>query len=445
MSTTSSKPRPPVKRLPPLPPPETLYHPRRKHFQLVCFLIFVALPFFNVIRVDIPRKRFYLAGFELWINEFAILFFALMFLMFLVAAVAFFYGRLYCSYACPQMIFSEWSFDLQTFLKKWINRKFSRINAASRETAARALFYSILAVASVFLAFVFTSYFVEPRDLISRLLHFDIKTAGGITGAAVTLITFLDFTFVRQKFCTTVCPYGYLQGVIQDKETLLVIYKDGEGDQKICIECGKCVRVCEMGIDIRDSPYQIECVHCGDCIDACEDVLRRVGRTGLIHYAWGGDTRVGTAEPWYKRWGFRDAKRVVILFVLTFYICGLGVALSMREPVLVQLSPDRSVLYKKLDDGRIANLMRVKIANRESRPVTVEISTDRLPGAEITLQPNPLPLGPGQSIERTFEIRTRPWQGSSTVNHFRVLARASGQSAPDVFALTFILPEGAHP
>ena len=42
--------------------------------------VFLALPFLNVVRFDIPRQRFYFAGVELWINEFAIIFFALMFL-----------------------------------------------------------------------------------------------------------------------------------------------------------------------------------------------------------------------------------------------------------------------------------------------------------------------------------------------------------------------------
>ncbi len=343
-TTTPTKPKPVVKRLPPLPPPEHLYHPIRKRFQLICFVVFVALPFLNVMRFDIPKKRVYLAGFEIWINEFGILFFAVMFTMFLIAAVALLYGRLYCSYACPQMIFSEWSCDVEARAKKWVNRKFAKMAAGQRAALARGIFYGVLFVASIFLAFVFTSYFVEPRDLIRRLAHLDMVTAGGLTGAAVTLITFLDFTILRQKFCTTICPYGYLQGVIQDKQTLLVIYEDGKGDEKVCIECGKCVRVCEMGIDIRESPYQIECVHCGECVDACEDVLRRIGRPGLIHYAWGEQTRLGTAEPWYKRWGFRDAKRIVILAVLVFYLCGLGVALSMRRPVLVQVAPDRTFL-----------------------------------------------------------------------------------------------------
>jgi cytochrome c oxidase accessory protein FixG len=422
---------PKIQRLPPLPPAETHYHPIRKRFHLICFLIFVALPFLNIMRFDIPKRRFYVAGVELWINEFGILFFTLMFMMFLITAVALFYGRLYCGYACPQMIFSEWSMWLEGRLKKRLIKRL-----------ARPLFYAVMAAASIFLAFVFTSYFVEPLDLLRRLFHFDLQTAGGITGATVTLITFLDFTLLRQRFCTTACPYGYLQGILQDKQTLLVSYIDGAAGQKICIECGKCVRVCHMGIDIRNSPYQIECVHCGECIDACEDVLRRIGRPGLIHYSWGEQgAKASPFEPWYKRVGFRDAKRVVILFVLTFYLCGLGVALSLRRPVLVQVSPDRSTLYQVLDDGRIANTMRIKLANRGKKPETVRISTDGLPGAEVALSPNPVPLAPNELFQSSFELHVRPWQSAEMVNHFRLIVQPSGESSPDIFKMTFILPE----
>jgi polyferredoxin len=138
-----------------------------------------------------------------------------------------------------------------------------------------------------------------------------------------------------------VCPYGYLQGMLQDRNSLLVLYRDGEGDKKVCIECQKCVRVCEMEIDIRTSPHQIECVHCGECIDACEDVLRRIGRPGLIGYTWGEQETLHQSanEIWYRRWGFRDAKRFAILLLLLFYVSGLAVALSMRRPVLVRIAP----------------------------------------------------------------------------------------------------------
>ena len=72
------------------------WHRLRKRVHFACFLLFVALPFLNVIRFDIPKQRFYFAGRELWINEFGIVFFTLMFLMFAVVAMSVFYGRVYC-------------------------------------------------------------------------------------------------------------------------------------------------------------------------------------------------------------------------------------------------------------------------------------------------------------------------------------------------------------
>ena len=82
-------------------------HRYRKLIHLICLLIFIVLPFFNVMRFDIPRQRFYFAGYELWINEFGILFFTLLFLLYVITAASMLYGRVYCGFMCPQMIFSE--------------------------------------------------------------------------------------------------------------------------------------------------------------------------------------------------------------------------------------------------------------------------------------------------------------------------------------------------
>ena len=38
------------------------YHRLRKRVHFACFLIFLLLPFFNVVRFDIPRQRFYFAA-----------------------------------------------------------------------------------------------------------------------------------------------------------------------------------------------------------------------------------------------------------------------------------------------------------------------------------------------------------------------------------------------
>ena len=130
--------KPKIQRKPPLPPVEHLYHPLRKRIHLVCFLVFVLLPFTNLMRVDIPRERFYFAGVELWINEFGIIFFATMLLMFLVAASAIVYGRIFCSYACPQMIFSEASQETERWIRNRLRKLAPKWPAGRRETVTKA-------------------------------------------------------------------------------------------------------------------------------------------------------------------------------------------------------------------------------------------------------------------------------------------------------------------
>ena len=421
----------------PLPPLGRGHRPVRKLIHLACFLLFLVLPFSNLMRFDIPHQRFFFAGFEVLISEFSILFFAMMFLMFVVAAMAIVYGRIYCSYACPQMIFSEWSTAVEAWAAKLANKAVKASDPTGRKVLGKVIWLAILAVASVFLAFIFTSYFIEPRDLLRRFLHHDLATVGGLTGATVTLVTFLDFTLVKQTFCTTICPYGYLQGMLVDKESLLVAYQD---ETSACIDCKKCVRVCEMGIDIRKGPYQIECVHCGDCIDACDEVLGKLGHPGLIHYSWGGAKAAAAPEPWFRRWGLRDAKRWAILAVMAIYCTALGVTLYTRKPVLIRIAPDRTTLYQVLPDGAIANRVRMNLDSRTSRPVQIRVWVEGLPGARVGLAQNPLTLEPGQTLERIFDISAPVWPGAQELNPVRVMIQSSDAKASDAAEMMFIMP-----
>jgi cytochrome c oxidase accessory protein FixG len=417
--------------------PKFSYHRLRKAVHVACVVVFFTLPLSNLMRFDIPRQRFYFFGYELMISEFAILFFSLMFLMFLIAAMAMLYGRVYCGYLCPQMIFSEASVALESKIQRWVTKHIDW-PAKQRKRLSRGLFYAVALAASVVLAFVFISYFVEPRDLAHRLLTLDVKTAGGFAGASVTLMTLLDFLFVRQRFCTTVCPYGYLQGMLSDGETLLVEYRD---ERRECIECKKCVRVCGMGIDIRTSPYQIECIHCGDCIDACVDVLGRLGKQGLIHYVWGvrGEALGKGDKPWYQRLGIRDAKRVVVLLLALCYGSGLYAALAMRRTVLVRIPPDRATLYRLGSDGTVYNRFRLVAVNRGRRQATLILAIEGLPGARLASIENAVVINPGQTVQREFEIAVPASAGVAPgVNHFRLVSTAGPER--EEFPETFITP-----
>lgn len=415
------------------------YHRFRKGVHLFCVSVFFILPLSNLMRFDIPRQRFYFFGQELWISEFATIFFTLMFLLFVIVAMSMLYGRVYCGYLCPQMIFSEASIAAESKIKRWVT-KYVNWPPAKRNLLSRTLFYVVVVFASVVLAFVFISYFVDPRDLIHRLFSLDIKTAGGIAGAITTLMTLLDFLFLRQRFCTTVCPYGYLQGMLADGDTLLVQYRDEAHE---CIECKKCVRVCHMGIDIRTSPYQIECIHCGECIDACVDVLNRFGKQGLIHYVWGEKgEKLGegnTEKGFFYRIGFRNAKRVVVSLVILLYGAAIFTAFAVRTIVLVQISPDRSVLYRQTKEGTIYNTFRLNVANRGHQQTTVVLSIENLPGTRFLGFENAVVVGPEESKQLTFDIGADPGAPLAPgVNQFRIVSRAGNEK--NDFDETFIMP-----
>lgn len=415
------------------------WHRLRRLIHLGCFLVFVSLPFFNVVRFDIPHERFYFAGFELWINEFAIVFFSLMFLLFVVAAASMLYGRIYCGYLCPQMIFSEASINLENKVKTFVARRFAKQSMTARKWITRVAVYSVLGVASVFLAFVFISYFVEPRDLFGRLVSLDIVTAGGIAGAAATLVTFIDFAFLRQRFCTTVCPYGYLQGILGDDNTLVVQYRD---PKNICVECTKCVRICHMEIDIRDSPFQIECIHCGECIDACKSIMGKFGEDTLIHYAWGekGELLGDKHVKWYRRIGLRDAKRLAVLGIIIVYASALTVVFSMRHNVLVRVLPNRATLYRVGDDGRVYNTFRMILANRGKTDANISLEIKGLHDAVTTLPSNTIAIKAGDSVEQEFEISVPANKAEIEVNHFDIVSTVSPDGTSDTFNETFIMP-----
>ena len=58
-----------------------------------------------------------------------------------------------------------------------------------------------------------------------------------------------------------------------------------------------------------------------------DQVLARLGHPGLIHSSWGG-AAASVDETWYRRWGFRDAKRWIILLVMVCYLTALGLTLA---------------------------------------------------------------------------------------------------------------------
>ncbi len=299
------------------------YSKQRRRIQFLFLGTFALLPVFALLRFDFAKSRLLILRQEIGLDEWALVWLFLMFAMWVIGAMSVVFGRVYCAYACPQMVFTELAHDIDAIAKR-LSRRF---DLKTRARVARVISLALIAAMSIAASLLLLAYFAPLPEVAGRLLRLDVGPWIGLIGATFSLIAFLDFVFVREKFCQTACPYGLLQGVIEDGRSLHVKLDPELGK---CIDCGACHRVCPMGIDIREGSYQIECTRCGSCIDACEDVLGRLKqpRPSVLAFDFGGFS--------LKRW---DPKRILVSVATLGFAASLLAAIILREGVTLRLSP----------------------------------------------------------------------------------------------------------
>jgi cytochrome c oxidase accessory protein FixG len=338
--------------------PLTTYNAKRRLTLILSTLLIVALPFMNVLRLDIPTLRFYFFNAVLWIDEFYLIFLVLMLVLWLIVIFSMIYGRVWCGWMCPQTVLNELVRWFEKKTKRWLNvPKKGRVGW--RHVAAFALLSAGVAAVSLLIGFNLVAYFVDPYRMLADIAAWQLGPIATSIILILAALAFLDVLFLREKFCTKACPYGMLQMVVTDKKTQIVRYQTERADE--CIECKACVRDCMMGIDIRTSPYQTECIHCGDCVDSCTTVLARLKKPTLITFSWG---RENSRRLWHEKIGLVDAKRWGVVGITAAYAVVLILLVNWRQPLSLSISGDRSTLYRVVEDGSIYNDYSLKISNR---------------------------------------------------------------------------------
>ena len=69
---------------------------------------------------------------------------------------------------------------------------------------------------------------------------------------------------VFRPFCKYLCPLGAVYGFFNR----IALYRM-DLDTGKCVACGKCKKVCQMGVDPVKECNSAECIRCGDCVRAC--------------------------------------------------------------------------------------------------------------------------------------------------------------------------------
>jgi cytochrome c oxidase accessory protein FixG len=275
-------------------------------YALLAFLFigpFIRIGGEPLLMINLVERRFVFFGQTFWPQDFLI--FVLGFLTFIVFVALFTvaFGRLFCGWACPQTVFMEQVFRRIEYAiegdwkqQQALNKGPYHHDKMGKKTVKHVLFFAIsFLIGNTFLAYIIGS------DELLRIVRADAAALGGLLAMGVFSGVFYgNFAFFREQACTTVCPYGRLQGVLLDRKSIVIAYDHVRGEARgcsarakiasevgkgDCIDCSACVHVCPTGIDIRNGT-QLECVNCTACIDACDHMMTSVGLpTGLIRYA----------------------------------------------------------------------------------------------------------------------------------------------------------------
>ncbi len=401
--------------------------------------VYAVLPLVSVgghpaVFIDILRRHFYLFGMTFNAQDVTLMFFFLAGGFLTLILVTTLVGRVWCGWGCPQTVFLENVFrkieravegpkhrQIQFEGQPWTSAKGLRLT----------LKHGLYLLASVLVAHIFISYFVSAQ----QLRHWVLEDPRGhwtafVWMAAITTAVYGNFAWFREQTCMILCPYGKLQSVLTDDDSLVIGYDSRRGEPRgrrgtpgagDCVNCFRCVDVCPTGIDIREG-LQLECIGCSNCVDACDDIMRKLGRPeGLVRY----DSLNGLQQK---------PKRILRPRVLAYaglwlVLAASGtLAIAARRPFESTLIRQQGMPYV-LENGRYRNSYLLHLVNKTPHEAVFDISLD-LPAGALGLMPMPkvtLPSMADLRIPVDVELPQALWKGE-----FEVVARTVNGTNGDI-------------
>lgn len=388
---------------------------------------FFGLPFIQIhgeplFLFNVLERKFILFNVVFWPQDFFLFGLGMLIFIIFVALFTVVFGRVFCGWACPQTIFMEMVFRRIEYWiegdashQKMLNKLPWTREKILKKTAKGVVFFLVsFVIANTFLAYIIgikevSEFYTEPLSM-----H-----AGGFVSLFIFSGIFYGvYAHFREQVCLVVCPYGRMQGVLLDKNSVVVAYDYLRGEPKgkfkknesraigDCIDCSQCVKVCPTGIDIRNGT-QLECVNCTACIDACDHMMENIGLPkGLIRY----DSENGIAEG--KK--LKITPRIIAYSAVLFVLIGLeSFLLVSRTDLDTTVIRARGMLYQEQPENKISNLYNIKLVNktREDMPVRLELESHkgeiRMVGQDVFAKKEDLVSGTFFIVLDKRDVKTR--------------------------------------
>ncbi len=398
--------------------PSGRFHNARIFVSIILLAFLIIVPFIKVkghpfMLFDFPNRSFILFSIPFGPHDFIIFALAMITLVVFIILFTVIFGRIFCGWACPQTVFMEMVFRK---IEYWIEgdaREQIKLKTAPwtfKKLFKKGLKHLIFFGIAFFISNIFLSYIISMDKLIDIITDPPSKHLGGLFAITVfSGVFYFVFSYFREQVCTIVCPYGRLQGVLLDQDSIVIAYdyKRGEPRGKLkkgedfsnrgdCIDCHLCVDVCPTGIDIRNG-IQLECVNCTACIDACDSIMDKINRPrGLVRYA--------SLKNIENKEKFKFTSRMVLYsIILVILINILTVLLVNRSDYVITVLRTRGTLFQEQPDGKISNLYDLNIVNKTFDPANISMKINNIDG-EIKLIGGNLNFQPQEIKEMKFML-----------------------------------------
>lgn len=384
------------------------------------YSLFFLLPYLKVngeplFLLNIFERKFILFGVIFWPQDFHLLVLSLITFIVFIVLFTVIYGRLFCGWACPQTVFMEFIYRRIEYLiegdapaQKRLNKQAWNGSKIFKKTLKHFLFILVsLAIGTT--AFHYIVGAERMFDIYQSGFAYDTKllVASILFSGAVYFV----FAFFREQVCIIVCPYGRLQGVLLDKQSIVVAYdylrgeprgaaKSGE-DRKIaekgdCVDCHACVQVCPTNIDIRNGT-QLECINCTACIDACDTVMEKHQLPkGLIRY----DSESGISSGIRKIMNPRTIAYTAVLGILMVIVSSMFL---FRGEVETTILRQRGTLYQEYGESAYSNVYEIDVVNRFNEDIQLNLKLEE-PAGEIQLIATDLLIPGGERLKGRFFV-----------------------------------------
>ncbi|SMC86023.1 cytochrome c oxidase accessory protein CcoG [Pedobacter africanus] len=429
-----------------------LYRYRSVLSYFLLVLLFAA-PFLKLngeqlVLLNILERKFVFFGVIFWPQDFYLFVLALLTFMVFIVLFTVVFGRVFCGWACPQTIFLEMVFRK---IEIWIEgdqhkrKKLDEAPLSAGKFFKKALKHGIYLCISFLIANTFLAYLIGSAALTKIITEpVSMHLSGFLSICVFTLVFYLVFSKMRELVCTVACPYGRLQGVLLDNQSIVVAYDDVRGEPRAkrvkekenqngdCIDCKLCVDVCPTGIDIRNGT-QMECTNCTACIDACDMVMEKINRP-LRLIGFKSEEEIRTKQPFHinKRIYAYGAVLLALMSVLSYL-------LVTRSEVKTTILRAGGTLYQLKDkDKTVSNLYNAELINKTNSSIRFELIAEN-PKARIQYIQKQDSIAYGGVVNLTFFLILPQDEIHKYKSELR-FKLVSGSKVLDRFETTFIAP-----